>query len=56
MDQFELVPPEATAIVAAPDDEAMELERSLIEFSDNGWCEGDPLDQPDNMEEARTDD
>ena len=50
------LPPEIGAILDADDDEALELERSLIGPSDNGWHEGDPEDQPDNPEEVRLND
>lgn len=29
------------------DEESVALEGSLLERTDNGWVEGDPLDQPD---------
>ena len=29
------------------------MERDLVEATDNGWVEGDPLDQPENPEEVR---
>jgi hypothetical protein len=43
-------PTEASAVLDAPDDEALRLEEALIQPSDNGWSEGDPEDQPDNPE------
>jgi hypothetical protein len=55
MGEEELVPQEAGVIVGAPDAEAVAMERDLVEATDNGWVEGDPLDQPDNPEEVRTD-
>ena len=55
MEPTELVPEEANAIIDAPDDEAIDMERRLVEATDNGWVEGDPLDQPDNPEEVRSD-
>jgi hypothetical protein len=55
MGEEELVPQEAGVIVGAPDDEAVAMERDLLEATDNGWVEGDPLDQPDNPEEVRSD-
>lgn len=55
MEQNQLVPEEAGAIIDAPDDQAVDMERDLVEATDNGWVEGDPLDQPDNPEEVRTD-
>lgn len=55
MEPNELVPDEANAIIKAPDDQAIEMERDLVEATDNGWVEGDPLDQPENPEEVRSD-
>lgn len=54
MEASEAVSAEAAAIVKAGDEEALVLERAAIEGSDNGWMEGDPKEQPDNNEEART--
>lgn len=54
MEASEAVSAESAAIVEAGDEEALGLERDAIEGSDNGWMEGDPEDQPDNNEEART--
>ena len=55
MSSSEPLAPKASDIVEADDAQAIELERAALEVSDNGWSEGDPLDQPDNPEEARTD-
>lgn len=55
MDEESLVPQEAGVIIGAPDDEAVAMERDLVEATDNGWVEGDPLEQPDNPEEVRSD-
>lgn len=42
-------PPELLErIVAGDDDYARQLEGEAVRATDNGWQEGDPLDQPDN--------
>lgn len=36
--------------VEADDEATRAIERGAIEPTDNGWRDGDPLDQPDNPE------
>ncbi len=38
------------AISVADDDLARRLEETVVEATDNGWQEGDPMDQPENPE------
>lgn len=44
-------PPELLEQIATVDDDwACQLEGEAIHATDNGWQEGDPLDQPENPE------
>ncbi|MDQ3575422.1 MAG: hypothetical protein M3404_10975 [Actinomycetota bacterium] len=45
-------PPEVQQVVEQifgnpSDDESVAIEASLLERTDNGWVEGDPVEQPD---------
>lgn len=44
------------AIHVSDDTLALKLESTAVRQTDNGWQEGDPLDQPDNAVEPWNDD